>query len=241
MNGIGAFFARESVPAYKDLMRYMINAYMDDKRKHHLDAIIVKKDNSDPVYIFDVDGDCYHDIETNYFEVFEKFYNDNMKIGDLIIFSFDGRIVYDETEKFILANNSSNVSCFNDWKKFADNYLYKLYIKNQRDMKRTLEDCDQCDINLIACDLKKMNLMSANDGHCGIQMCHAYIKGIGFMLHQNMVCLRNIIHSFTDCSQDAVNLWETWYGHPLEQEVIRETDLESGAMRKIKFNPKWSY
>lgn len=238
MNGIAAFFARESVPGFKQILEPMCNAYLDYSNSRHIDATIIKPNRE--VIEWDEDHNLMTSVEDNYWESFNTFYSENMKVGDLIIFGIGTCVHFDKDNQIIITNNSSNYRTFKDRQSVIE-YLNNLYIKNQRDMKRTLEECDQCDINLLACDIKKMNLMSANDGHAGIQMCHAYIKGIGFMLHQNMVCLRNIIHDFTDCSQDAVNLWETWYGHPLEGEVIRETDLESGAMRKIKFNPKWSY
>ena len=242
MNGIAAFFARESVPDFKQILQPMCNAYLDYSNKRHIDATIIKPNRE--VIEWDQDHDLMNMVHDDYWENFDLFYSDNMKVGDLIIFAVGTQIgsgvQYDSQNQIVFTNNSSNIRTFEKHDPVTD-YLMNLYIENQRDMKRTLEKCDQCDINLLACDLKKMNLMSAHDGHAGIQMCHAYIKGIGFMLHQNMVCLRNIIHHFTDCSQDAVNLWETWYGHPLEPEVIRETDLESGSMRKIKFNPKWSY
>lgn len=250
MCGIGAFFARESVPDFKSIMKPMCNAYLDYNNRRHIDSIIIRPVRPDDIGNKNIkpsiiEWDCDHNIQTeiegNYWESFEMFFSDNMKVGDLLIFGIGTEVRYFKDEQIVIANNSSNVRTFKDPKVNTLEYLVELYKKNQRDMKRTLEACDQCDINLLASDIKKMNLMSANDGHAGIQMCHAYIKGIGFMLHQNMVCLRNIIHDFTDCSQDAVNLWETWYGHPLEGEVIRETDLESGSMRKIKFNPKWSY
>lgn len=237
MAGIAAYFARESVPSYTDIMRPMINAYLTYKMTQNINAVVIKKDSN----IIEWDYD-YKELDRGDFDsAFKEFYNNNVDVGDLIIIGVGKEIKYDSENKFIISNDSSNCRTFNKNNESAIEYLSKLYIDCKRDMKRTLEECDQCDINLIACDIKKMNLMTANDGHCGLQMCHAYIKGVGFMLHENMVCLRNIIHDFTDCSQDAVNLWETWYGHPLEAEVIRETDLESGAMRKIKFNPKWSY
>lgn len=236
MAGIAAYFARESVPSYTDIMRSMINAYLTYRMTQNVNAVVVKKDSTVIEWNYD-----YKELDRIDFDsVFKEFYN-NVDVGDLIIIGVNKEIKYDSENKFIIANDSSNCRTFNKNNESAIEYLSKLYIDCKRDMKRTLEECDQCDINLIACDVKKMNLMTANDGHCGLQMCHAYIKGVGFMLHENMVCLRNIIHDFTDCSQDAVNLWETWYGHPLEAEVIRETDLESGSMRKIKFNPKWSY
>lgn len=245
MSGIAAFFARESVPDFESIIEPMINAYLDFSINQHIDAVVVdrsdRKQGELPI-VHDFDG-TYKEIEEDdaKFNSLKTFYKDYMKIGNLMFFSVGHSCVrWDKDKRLVLANNSSNKRTF--YKRLdTSEYLSKLYIDNQRDMKRTLEDCDQCDINLLACDIQKENLMSANDGHAGIQMCHAYIKGIGFMLHQNMVCLRNIIHHFTDCSQDAVNLWETWYGHPLEGEVIRETDLESGSMRKIKFNPKFSY
>lgn len=240
MTGIGAFFARESVPDFESIMKPMLNAYLDYNNRRHVEATIIRP-NTKEVIEWDCDHNILDEIDhNNYWKDFETFYSDNMSIGDLLIFGIGCSVIYNKDNNFVLANNSSNIRTFKNADSVTD-YLCNLYIAKNRDMKRTLESCDQCDINLLACDVNKMNLMSANDGHAGIQMCHAYIKGIGFFLHQNMVCLRNIIHHFTDCSQDAVNLWETWYGHPLEGEVIRETDLESGSMRKIKFNPKWSY
>jgi len=237
MNGIGAFFARESVPGFNQILKPMCNAYVSTKEEQFINAVIIKKDKKDNNVIeWDYEFNGKGEID---YSSFENFYSDNMKLGDLIIFGVNVEVLYDSDNKFVITNDSSNVRTFKT-SEMSLSYLQLLYSR-YRDMKRTLEDCQECDINLLACDVKKGTLMSANDGHAGIQMCHSYIKGIGFMLHENMVCLRNIIHDFTDCSQDAVNLWETWYGHPLEQEVIRETDLESGAMRKIKFNPKWSY
>lgn len=237
MAGIAAYFARECVPCYTDIIRPMINAYLTYKMTQNVNAVIIKKDSN----VIEWDYDYKELARDDFDSVFKEFYNNKVDVGDLIIIGVGKEIKYDSENKFIITNDSSNCRTFNEKNESAIEYLSKLYIDCKRDMKRTLEECDQCDINLIACDVKKMNLMTANDGHCGLQMCHAYVKGVGFMLHENMVCLRNIIHDFTDCSQDAVNLWETWYGHPLEAEVIRETDLESGAMRKIKFNPKWSY
>lgn len=237
MAGIAAFFARESVPDYKFIMEPMLNSYLSFQDKHVIDAVIIKPNGEVVEWDYTIINGNVDELNDN----FQLFYYENIRIHDLIIFSVDINLNYDKENRFILTNDSSNVRTFTKRSYSCDKYLMDLYVEQQRDMKRSLESCEQCDINLIACDLNKMNLMTANDGHQGLQMCHAYVKGVGFMLHENMVCLRNIIHKFTDCSQDAVNLWETWYGHPLESEVIRETDLESGSMRKIKFNPKWSY
>ena len=240
MAGIAAYFARESVPQFEKILKPMIDCYITDSLCS-FDGVIINPGEEPQLY------DC-QDINAmgvDRYQEIKNFYSDKMKKGSLIMFGIDHTICWSgdlECNDYVcVLNHSSNKYTIGNQILTAQHLAATYYDKFKKDIKTTLEDTVQTDINMIAYDSAKNFLMSANDGHQGIQMCHAYVKGYGFMLHENMVCLRNIIHDFTDCSQDACNMWESWYGHPLEPEVVRESDLSSGNMRKIKFNPKFSY
>lgn len=242
MAGIAAFFARESIPDFDVIMKPMIDSYITHDTCN-FDAMIVDPENPENVQSYDCQD--IRSICKNRYEEIRNFYDDKMEVGSLLMFGIDTEIAYDgdcECGDFVaVLNHSSNKYAIGDQILTAQ-YIAKNYNRKfHKNMKKTLEDNCETDINMLAFDSAKKFLMSANDGHQGLQMCHAYVKGYGFMLHENMVCLRNIIHTITACSEDACNMWETWYGHPLESEVIRESDLISGNMRKIKFNPKYSY
>jgi len=241
MAGIAAFFARESVPDFKDILKPMIDAYITRGVCNFEGVIINPEDNNPETY------DC-QDINAmgdKRYEPIADFYDDKMKKGSLLLFGIDQGICFSGDleclDYVIFLNHSSNKYTIGEQKITAQSLADNYYDKYKKNIKKTLESTINTDINILAYDSAKKFLMSANDGHQGLQMCHAYVKGYGFMLHENMVCLRNIIHGFTACSEDACNMWETWYGHPLEPEVVRESDLISGNMRKIKFNPRYSY
>ena len=244
MAGIAAFFARESVPDFNVIIRPMIDSYITGP-KHDVDCVMY---NTNTGHYHAWDQNEVESFGEDRYKEFRTIYQDTFRPESVLLFgidlkvqqvSFDGTNDKIHSDSIFMLNHSSNKFTIGSQEETAY-YLANVY-RQHRDMKRTLECQIETDINILALDTKKKFIYSANDGHQGLQMCHAYIKGIGFMLHENMVCLRNIIHDVTACSEDAVNLWETWYGHPLESEVIRETDLISGNMRKIKFNPKYSY
>lgn len=241
MAGIAAFFARESVPEFEKIMKPMIDAYITHT-SCDFDGVIINPDK-DSVNTYDCQK--VQSMGDNRYEEIKNFYDDNMKRGSLLLFGIDHELCWcgdiECNDYVVVLNHSSNKFAIGNQLITAQHIANNYYDKFQKNMKKTLEDTVETDINILAYDSAKKFLMSANDGHQGLQMCHAYVKGYGFMLHENMVCLRNIIHEFTACSEDACNMWETWYGHPLESEVIRESDLISGNMRKIKFNPKYSY
>lgn len=69
-------------------------------------------------------------------------------------------------------------------------------------------------------------------------LAHSYLKGLGFFLHSDVECIRDVIYKYTGCNRDGEFLWESWYGHLLSP-GIREIDLQSGFMRKIKYSPRY--
>ena len=69
-------------------------------------------------------------------------------------------------------------------------------------------------------------------------LAHAYVKGLGFFLHSDVDCLRELIYDYTGCNRDGEFVWESWYGHYLSP-GIREIDLQSGFMRKVKYSPRF--
>lgn len=65
------------------------------------------------------------------------------------------------------------------------------------------------------------------------------MRGLGFFINSHMEPIRRVIEEVCHTARDGMNLWENWYGHPLDSQHYREIDLDSGFMR-ISEVKEWS-
>lgn len=109
------------------------------------------------------------------------------------------------------------------------------YIKHGRNMKNAMEYLSGGFATLLY-DESKDSLIVANDH---MQIAHAYIRGLGFLLHSDNDVLGKIIYDQLGASRDGMFIWENFYHHYLDGGAIREIDLQSGFMRKTKYTPRY--
>lgn len=70
-------------------------------------------------------------------------------------------------------------------------------------------------------------------------LAHMYLRGYGYFLHSDNVCLSGVLEEFTGCIRDGVNVWESWYHHDLDGFSIVEVDLDSGFQFVQKYRPRF--
>ena len=134
---------------------------------------------------------------------------------------------------------------WNDRQKFPYNYTTQIdseailvsYLKHNRNIKEALEYLS----GGMAClfiDKSKNILYTWNDH---LPLSHSYIRGdLGcYFLHSSDECLREIVKKTCHATQDGVNIWEQWYGHPLNGPRIKCIDLDSGFVSTIKYSPRY--
>jgi len=109
------------------------------------------------------------------------------------------------------------------------------YIKHGRNMKDCMESLSG-GFAAIMYDQNKDMLYVMNDH---MQISHGYVRGLGFFLHSDVELLRDVIHDYTGCSRDGVNMWECYYAHYLSGGRIKQIDLQSGFMQNIKYTPRY--
>lgn len=223
---IALFYARESVPNLK-----ILNEYFKDFENcwpaYNIELVVINRTFvNNQVKIVNrrhVDVESYLDLL--------RFISDNLKIGGIAIMS----VMNDRRIKSIeYGDDSAEVSvCRNE-----NNEVFReIYEDNKKDALNSFLDClTYMDIVIYYDSLKDcLYEWHRKDD----QMSHGYIRGLGFFINSNMEPIRRVIQEVCHTSRDGMNLWENWYGHPLDSKHYREIDLDSGFMRIVEVK-KWS-
>lgn len=214
MKKIAVHFARESVPSRKILepflesfseIHYVIIKRGDNKHKGNISGSYVPNPNGK--------------------ELLYKTITSHMDIGDILLVSEELKMIYNN-DMLIYASNE----CGDKSNKFTSefNNIYAA-TKKSPDLTFDFMLSDGFTESLIAYDQNKDCLYVYNKHDNSI--AHAYVRGFGFFVHTDMQPLRDTIQAVCHVARDGMNLWENWYGHPLEGKTYREIDLDSGFMR----------
>lgn len=224
-NRIALFYARESVPNLK-----ILDCYFKDIKevwpKHDIELVIINRTfvNNEEKRVSRKQSHV-----TSYSD-FLNFMYDNLRIGGIAIASsMNDRYV----KNVEYGDDSVEVSITKEY----DISFRKIYEKNKKDPLNTFLECkNRMDMVLYYDSLKdclyewhrKNNWMS-----------HGYVRGLGFFINSHMEPIRRVIEEVCHSARDGMNLWENWYGHPLDSQHYREIDLDSGFMRITEVK-EWS-
>lgn len=263
MCGISAFFARESIPDFS-----VIDKLFSDMQKRGSDGFgctwirnINGKRTIDLTYrnVKNYsDPECKKKIKD---EIYPQ-----LKIGDILIgiqraspetesATDVNRIektlqpVVNKNHGLVIVHNGAVSRRIDDelrsWSIKTREYKFKTdidseailcsIVKYQRNLKNAFEYLSG-GFAVIGFDEQKDSLFVANDH---MQIAHGYIRGIGFFLHSDCDTIGKIIQDVTGMNRDGVFIWESHYHHFLDGHAIREIDLQSGFMKKIKYNPRY--
>ena len=258
MCGLAGFFARESVPTYT-----VLDSLFSWSEKRGVDGFglyINNRDGTDPTVIRRTGR--YSDPENK--ELVQRIVSKTLKIGSLVLAisraqpetepatkdasriqpimgTFKGsrcvvlhngavsNKIYNELKGWVLENNYSYTS------NIDSEAILVSYYKYNKNIKDTMEFLSG-GFAAIMYDEKKDMLYVINDFK---PIAHGYVRGLGFFLASDNDCLSEIIYNYTGMNRDGVFLWESHYHHYLSGNAIREIDLQSGFMRKIKYSPRY--
>lgn len=203
------YFARESVSGKR-----ILEPFLKDFDEIHYVLIRRSGDRNN------ISGSCFEDRES-FYNLIKK----HMEVGDILLVAEDDSMIF-KKDHIICA--SMEIS--NDENKFSQEF-FNIYKVSKYSPESTFDFMlsDGFTDALIAYDKKKDCLYVYNRDDNII--AHAYIRGIGFFVHTEMKPLRDAIQVVCHVARDGMNLWENWYGHPLEGRTYREIDLDSGFMR----------
>ena len=109
------------------------------------------------------------------------------------------------------------------------------YEKNDRDMKRTMEELSG-GFAFVLYDFAKNRLYCVCDYK---PLAVGYIRGKGFIVHSSEEAIGELVKRATGCSRCGINVWEDFYYHWQEAYTIREIDLDSGMEREYRFAPRF--
>jgi len=254
MCGLATFFARESVPDWEALDTLF--SYTERRGQDGFGIYLNNRDGSGPVIMRFPGKYSDHREEI-------KAIRPMMKIGSIVIAISRAapeteaattdvnkiQPIRNDEHKIVVAHNGAVSNKIHrelqDWAKTSGEYefgteidsesILAAYIqkhKNVKDMMQYLSG----GFAAIMYDEEQDVLNVINDH---MQIAHGYIKGIGFFLSSELECLDKIIYDNLGVNRDGVNIWEMYYHHYLGGGYIRQVDLQSGFMRKVKYTPRY--
>lgn len=213
------FFARESVPNTSILSEFLFDYSNCDMIDTECSIAIIKRSDRQNKKII------FYDTEENshYYQDVIGWINENMNIGDVLMASRDAMyVMVDDDEVSLEMSLCPDTSARS---------FHLTYQSKKRDPGSAMEftDTENTISHLLFYDGQKDKLYEYNriDG----EMSHGYIRGVGFFIHKDLGAIRSVIQMICHTARDGMNLWEDWYGHPLDNKHYREIDLDSGFMR----------
>lgn len=109
------------------------------------------------------------------------------------------------------------------------------YVFFGRNIQRTCEYLSG-GFAVIMYDMFKDQLYVWNDFK---PIAQAYVKGHGYLLASDNENLGEIVQSLTGTVRDGICMWENYYHAYMSGGAIREMDLDSGFIKKIKYSPRY--
>jgi len=109
------------------------------------------------------------------------------------------------------------------------------YVFSGRNIKKTCEYLSG-GFAVIMYDSFKDQLYVWNDFK---PIAQAYVRGHGYLLSSDNENLGKIVQSLTGTTRDGICMWENYYHHYMSGGSIREMDMDSGFMKKIKYSPRY--
>ncbi len=262
MCGITAFFARESVPDIKVIDQLFTGA--ENRGIDGFGYVWIKVCHDGKRHIADVKrfAEPYSEVREHVLNEFDG----KMKIGDLIIgiaraapetepmtdvneLERTLQPILDRQNSNIVVHNGAvsnsilqnlKVSCaeFDKYHFHTDidsEAILASYMIHGKNIKYTMEFLSGGFASIMYDEEKDM-MYAITDFK---PIAQAYIKGLGFFLHSDNDVLGEIICDATGCRKDGVCMWENFFHHYLSGPTIREIDLQSGFVKKIKYSPRY--
>ena len=233
MCGIAAFFARESAISYNHLDTLF--SWSEKRGKDGFGFVMIRKDDQGHRQIFSEyrNSKPYSECKDEVKKSIEMV--NGIQLGDLIIAisraapETEGKTdsadlissmqpIYSEDHDLVVVHNGAvSNSILQNLKNTSDVFGYKFhtnidseailaaYVLKQRNMKDAMELLSG-GFAAIMYDERKDMMYTIVDFK---PLAHAYIKGLGFLLHSDVGCLREIIYNYTGCNRDG-----EFYGNP---------------------------
>lgn len=263
MCGITGFWARESIPEYKYIDRLFLGA--EQRGQDGFGCIIIRNNAFNPWQLTEqrtLRKEFVYRSEKPYSEIRDEFKvwfdRINPSVGSVILgiaraapeteVITDKANLHDTMQPIVengialIHNGAVSRRVYNELK---DSYEYKTkidseaiiaaYIKFKRDPVKAFEYLSGGFATIFYDSVKDM-LYVVNDH---MPIAHGYLKGVGFFLHSDVDVIRSIIFDMTGCRKDGVCVWEMYYAHYLDGGAVRQIDLDSGFMCKMKYTPRY--
>ncbi len=260
MCGITGFWARESIPDYKYIDQLFQGA--ENRGQDGFGAVIIKNykyrpwdENKRTIASIYKSEKPYHEVKK---DVYAWYHNVGFNIGSVILgiarAAPETEVITDKDnlkgtmqpiykdDVILVHNGAVNRKVYME---LGKEYKYTTYIDSEAIIAAYLKfgrnpvqafEYLSGGFATIFYDMKKDMLYVVNDH---MPIAHGYLKGVGFFLHSDCDVIRNIIFDMTGCRKDGVCVWEMYYAHYLDGGAIRQIDLDSGFMCKMKYTPRY--